>query len=571
MNKSKQTPLGGYIPIGQTAYGQVIPYSSVSDYYLLLNEPFNVLGNYPYYSDADYYLLLKRNWLPENTTNIDGVNYSYQKNAFFTDNIAISQQTNDEYKSEVNYYIDKYSAAPSGGDKYNYPNYQWQASTGRSSIDAVTYGGAALNFARDLLFPSSDGTTLISAQFLADAAVLKPSVNRAAVYWGGAAANYLINMAIKPRGKNQPIIINNSILNGYKTYPEYSQHNDKRTPSYNSDIVLNSTMSNGPYSKDATFNTFDRQLQMFKSKATPSATLKQDILNLYSNNYSLQTNSIIQEYGKHASRSIARGGSTSSYTRIWNLTIDPIYADIMSSNQGISTSTSGENRDAIKFWITNINDGRRMMTPAFLTGLSQQGGNAVWQQFNYIGAPYANFLYKGTEPRKISFTLKLTCLSRDNLDIYVSKLNFLRGIGFPSYNIGKPIKYQINGEKHYNSNAIAFPVPNVYTLTLGDILYQQYGFFESVDLSWDDQENFWNFNDRGSYSSSSVNDIELPMVTTIDIVFVCLYGKIPDSIHNEFYNFHSQASNLADNIYDESQVPASSLYYNNEDSLNFYA
>ena len=197
----------------------------------------------------------------------------------------------------------------------------------------------------------------------------------------------------------------------------------------------------------------------------------------------------------------------------------------------------------INFWIEDVNNGKIMTTPAFLTDIRDDGGKGQWDQFTYVGAQYPKYTYKGSEKRVISFELKIGCFDYQYFPQYLKKLNFLRGVGFPTYT------EIMMGTNNY-TRSITFPKAPIYKLTLGSIVNDQYGFFQDCSFQWPDDEVVWNLSDfkntkygighalKSDYINKAVgaitSSIEIPIVTTIKCQFVCLYGKGPSN-DTQFY------------------------------------
>lgn len=233
-------------------------------------------------------------------------------------------------------------------------------------------------------------------------------------------------------------------------------------------------------------------------------------------------------------------------------TISPIYNQIASNQEDVHTLEKWNNTgrlsnisgNLIKFWIEDVNNKRVMSTPAFIQDLSDQGGNGQWQAHQYIGAVYPQFSYKSVQPRKISFNLKITSFSKDDWNFYINKLNFLRGVGFPKNQNGMLIKHYSPGKNSaqplnpvYHETMFQFPQAPIYKMTLGDIISEQYGYFEAMDISWPDDQAVWNFNPKIIKTLDDAKDIyfmEIPKMTAFRISFVCMYGRSPSNMH-KFY------------------------------------
>lgn len=197
----------------------------------------------------------------------------------------------------------------------------------------------------------------------------------------------------------------------------------------------------------------------------------------------------------------------------------------------------------INFWIEDVNNGRIMTTPAFLTDVRDEGGKGQWDQSTYVGAQYPKYTYKGAEKRIISFELKIGCFDYQYFPQYLKKLNFLRGVGFPTYT-------EVTMGTNNYTRSITFPKAPIYKLTLGSIVGDQYGFFQECAFQWPDEQAVWNLPDFKSTkygighalnaqylqnaTGAITSSVEIPIVTTVKCQFVCLYGKGPSN-NTQFY------------------------------------
>lgn len=549
-----------YIFVNQQGKGANIPYSSIEDYYMLINDTFNVLGSTLYYSDADYYLITTNDWIPQLTGAQQVlVPYTITKNAYFgNDNIVISvsEQKQSEYKSgiidspEKNFYIGAKST-PVGGAQIEYPVNTGKASSDKDNYDYIAKASAAAKYAKNILFPTLGGdgifdlmsTGFVEFNYLLQGVVpfVRIPISKRVPYIAALGLLEAMKEITKPVGKREWVSAIQS--NGSDYFMPYNLRNQKLTtiPQYAKNDVVISETTPDILERQKMGNLYSR-LQSSKDAGSPATSSTSG----QSYKYYLSANKPSFDYDAYTSYTTESKAVTASAFKLWRSVYipDPVHAHIPTNKIGIVSSSYKNDpayRQGMKFRIEDVLGQRIMMTPAFLTGLSEEGGNAVWQQFNYVGSPYANFLYQGTDPRRIMFTLQLTCFSQDTLPQYVDKLNFLRGLGFPRFKSGQMTKYYgDNGVAVKTDQSIEFPQASLYKLTLGDIVAQQSGFFESTQLTWDDEANFWNFNALLDKSLDGMTaSIELPMVTTVQCTFVCLYGRSPDNKH-EFYKPYMQ-------------------------------
>lgn len=521
------------IPINKQNREFVVPYSDTVDYYMISNYPFFALGQVLYYSDADYYLTVINP-----TGQPRGLIYRPSIDQYLTIGNPFIGEASDPYSGLTPVTIQNFK--PLGVDQFSYPQRNNIASSDPRNYDYIDSAFQVAKFAKNTILPSVGGdnwldfanSSLIQLEYiLGDTSLpISKKLPYIAVLPFLQAAKHLI----RPVGPKNVLNIKGSdgITKPVLYNPTNTSPKDKN---YNSEITLSDTIF--PIQG---MGVLTNELLSQKNVALPATSLEKgrgsfkyylDPRTKYAANDSAFYNSYKQDVVQ--SKGVV---SRVSLTVLNHFVSDPIHSDIPSNTFGLF-SKSGfldkSPKQGMKFWIQDVSGGRVMTAPAFLTNISQQGGNAKWQQYNYLGSPYANFLYQGTQPRRLSFTLQLTCFSQETLPYYVQKLNFLRGIGFPSFVKGQPTKYyKPDGTPVPADQILQFPQATVYRLTLGDLLNQQFGFFESLQLSWDDEANFWNFN---TYNDNKLNGkvqaIELPIVTSVQATFTCLYGRSPDNKH----------------------------------------
>lgn len=255
-----------------------------------------------------------------------------------------------------------------------------------------------------------------------------------------------------------------------------------------------------------------------------------------------------KQYSKSANTvTLWKGISGSQYV------IDDTLAYLAQSYKtGVTNNVDKNDGDIIKFWIQDVNNNRYITTPAFISNLKDGGLEGQWQQVAYAGGMYPRFSYKGTSKRTISFDLKLACFDKKYLPQYVQKLNFFRTVGLPTYRDvsvvtpvvasvvdSGPTYDEVDNTTDLTKTIGTFKLPKapIYKLTLGDIVRQQYGFFQSCQLSWPDDSSIWNLDKKKTYRQSgnadfweknikdSPDEIQIPIMTQISITFVCMLGS----------------------------------------------
>lgn len=126
---------------------------------------------------------------------------------------------------------------------------------------------------------------------------------------------------------------------------------------------------------------------------------------------------------------------------------------------------------------------------AFLDSFSDDY-SADWNSFKYIGRAENFYTYSGFS-RSIQFGFKVAALSRSEVDPLYNKLNLLVGQMAPTY-VGS-----------------SFMRGNFATVTIGDYLISQTGFFSSVNLSWNTDYQF----------GGRDEDAELPHILDVQCQF----------------------------------------------------
>jgi len=175
----------------------------------------------------------------------------------------------------------------------------------------------------------------------------------------------------------------------------------------------------------------------------------------------------------------------------------PVTSSIEDSTS-IDEQTEKEFQDLIKFRFKIISPqtsegGEPTVTHlnfrAFLDSFSDDYG-ADWNGFKYIGRAEDFYTYSGFT-RSIQFGFKVAALSRSEVDPLYNKLNLLVGQMAPTY-VGS-----------------SFMRGNFATVTIGDYLINQTGFFQSVNLSWNTDYSFGGQNE----------DSELPHILDVQCSF----------------------------------------------------
>jgi len=145
---------------------------------------------------------------------------------------------------------------------------------------------------------------------------------------------------------------------------------------------------------------------------------------------------------------------------------------------GIINQTKTKNlpKDFIKFRIRDLVNGKWLIFPAHLENIT----DTVSPQFNterYIGRPDAIHVYTGTD-RTVSLEFKVAAFTKQEIPIIQEKMNYLVGLGYPSF------KKMFGGDKTLR------PVAPYVSITVGDMFKDTPGYFSSITITVDDSSNW---------------------------------------------------------------------------------
>lgn len=504
-----------YIQIKTNPEGSEFIYYNIPGYYMRFNFLFKSLGSTPYYSDADYYL--------GNNIFINRSNYKPQYNAYMNPSLNnLFARAHDTFIYDADQTA--YMKNPDNRLQYKSSQFIRQSAIRQGALSPVL---AAI-----------PGTIQDRGQQILN--IINSSPDPESPYW----QSLLINQAsIFATGK---VIKVQRDLGVFKM-----QWDQKSVGPLTFKIPIGVSRQSYKSIEDSYIEHYTKS--GIKNTIMPNAQLP-DTYNYpgFSSSNAVQSN-----YVDYQNTFVLKMDKAASTIKLWQYTgsaatISPIYNQIASNKEDVHAleqwnqtgKRSNISGNLIKFWIEDVNNKRVMSTPAFIQDLSDQGGNGQWQAHQYIGAVYPQFSYKSVQPRKISFNLKITSFSKDDWKFYINKLNFLRGVGFPKNQNGKLIKYYRPGQNSaqplnpvYHDTMFQFPQAPIYKMTLGDIISEQYGYFEVMDISWPDDQAVWNFNPKINKTLDDAEDInfmEIPKMTAFRISFVCMYGRAPSNMH-KFY------------------------------------
>ena len=118
-------------------------------------------------------------------------------------------------------------------------------------------------------------------------------------------------------------------------------------------------------------------------------------------------------------------------------------------------STSKLPKDFIDFRIRDLVNGKWIIFPAHL-GTITDTVTPTYSQERYIGRPDAVHIYTGTD-RSVGFDFKVAAFTKQEIPIIQEKMNYLVGLGYPSY------------KALFDGDSESRPVAPYISLTIGDL------------------------------------------------------------------------------------------------------
>lgn len=129
-------------------------------------------------------------------------------------------------------------------------------------------------------------------------------------------------------------------------------------------------------------------------------------------------------------------------------------------------------KDFVKFRIRDAVNGKWIIFPAHL-GTITDTITPEYAKERYIGRPDEVHIYTGTS-RAVAFDFKVAAFTKQEIPIIQEKMNYLVGLGYPSY------KPHIKGE-----DTQRMVTPYIY-LTIGDLFTNTPGYFDNITVTFEE-------------------------------------------------------------------------------------
>ena len=166
-------------------------------------------------------------------------------------------------------------------------------------------------------------------------------------------------------------------------------------------------------------------------------------------------------------------------------------------------------KDFIKFRIRDLVNGKWLVFPAFL-GTITDTVTPSWTPERYIGRPDSVYIYSGTD-RTVSFDFKVAAFTKQEIPIIQEKMNYLVGLGYPSY------KQQFDGDTEKR------PVAPFISLTIGDLFKNTPGYFSSITVTINETAT-WELDDG----------FQIPMYFDVGCEFTYIGKYLPQTLGKHY-------------------------------------
>ncbi len=166
-------------------------------------------------------------------------------------------------------------------------------------------------------------------------------------------------------------------------------------------------------------------------------------------------------------------------------------------------------KDFIKFRIRDLVNGKWLIFPAHLGAITDTV-TPSWTSEKYIGRPDSVHIYTGTD-RTVGFDFKVAAFTKQEIPIIQEKMNYLVGLGYPSY------------KKLFTGDSESRPVAPYISLTIGDMFVDTPGFFSSITLTTDEGAT-WEL-DEG---------FQIPQVFSVSVEFTYIGKYLPQTLGKHY-------------------------------------
>jgi hypothetical protein len=172
-------------------------------------------------------------------------------------------------------------------------------------------------------------------------------------------------------------------------------------------------------------------------------------------------------------------------------------------------TTSDLPKDFINFRIRDLVNGKWLIFPAHL-GTITDAVTPTYSQERYIGRPDAVHIYTGTD-RSVGFDFKVAAFTKQEIPIIQEKMNYLMGLGYPTY------------KELFKGDSESRPVAPYISLTIGDLFKDTPGYFSSITITTDEGAT-WEVDEK----------FQIPQVFNVSVEFVYIGKYLPQTLGKHY-------------------------------------
>ncbi len=166
-------------------------------------------------------------------------------------------------------------------------------------------------------------------------------------------------------------------------------------------------------------------------------------------------------------------------------------------------------KDFIKFKIRDAVNGKWLIFPAHLGAITDTV-TPEWAKEAYIGRPDEVHIYTKTS-RTVGLTFKVAAFSKQEIPIIQEKMNYLMGLGYPTF------------KKMIPNDVEERPVAPYIYLTVGDLYNNTPGYFDNISISTEDNTT-WEI-DEG---------FQIPQFFNVSVNFVYVGRYLPQTVGKHY-------------------------------------
>ena len=172
-------------------------------------------------------------------------------------------------------------------------------------------------------------------------------------------------------------------------------------------------------------------------------------------------------------------------------------------------STGDLPTDYIRFRIRDLVNHKWLIFPAHLGTITDTVTPAYTPE-KYIGRPDSVHVYNGTD-RNVSFDFKVAAFTKQEIPIIQEKMNYLVGLGYPTY------------KKMFDGDSMTRPVAPYVSLTIGNLFNNTPGYFSGITVTIDEAAT-WDID----------HNYQIPQFFNVSCEFVYIGKYLPQTLGKHY-------------------------------------